>query len=199
MVRQDDAGLLGFCFFFNLLLFTLEFAQKWPPDCIRLLTSGQRCTNRWCQLRPIRSLLCRRGAGLRATCNSCLHRLRHQFSWIPQLGSHVLIALFSGSPTPGRDNVLPCFTGTSCQVSCLNNRRTPVMFQSRTIWPQNLHDCWLSLGDYESVGIFLYRRGKPTELNEDHNQPSHWLCTFRHLLWSTSLLITGNKTPTLEI
>lgn len=77
--------------------------------------------------------------------------LLHSPTWYSCINSS-----FSGSPTTGRDNVLPCSTGTSCQVSCLTNRRTPVMLQSHTFGPQNLHHCWISLGfscDYRSVGI----------------------------------------------
>lgn len=139
-----------------LLFFLLKSGPKWPPDCIRASTSGQRCRKWWCQLGPIRLLLCREGAGLRAICNSCWQRLPpvvllHSSTWYSCINRP-----FTGSPTTGRDNALPCSTHTSCQVSCLTNRKTPVMFKSRMLGPQNLHHCWISLGfscDYRSVGI----------------------------------------------
>lgn len=92
---------------------------------------------------------------------------------------------FTGSPTAGRDNALPCSTHTSCQVSCLANRKAPVMFKSRMLRPQTLHHYWISLGfscDYRSVGISCVEGKKPGELSGDQNQLSHWLCTFAHLL-----------------
>lgn len=97
-----------------------------------------------------------RGAGLRAICNSCRQRLPptvllHSSTWYSCINRP-----FTGSPTTGRDNALPCSTHTSCQVSCLTNRKTPVMFKSRMLGPQNLHHCWISLAfscDYRSVGI----------------------------------------------
>lgn len=138
------------------LLFILKSGPKWPPDCISVSTSGQRCRKWWCQLRPIRLLLCREGAGLRAICNSCWQRLPptvllHSSTWYSCINRP-----FTGSPTTGRDNALPCSTHTSCQVSCLTNRKTPVMFKSRMLGPQTLHHCWIILGfscDYRSVGI----------------------------------------------
>lgn len=114
------------------LLFILKSGPKWPPDCISVSTSGQRCRKWWCQLRPIRLLLCREGAGLRAICNSCWQRLPptvllHSSTWYSCINRP-----FTGSPTTGRDNALPCSTHTSCQVSCLTNRKTPVMFNTVT-------------------------------------------------------------------
>lgn len=54
-----------------------------------------------------------------AEANSC--------AALPQLGTLVLIALFSGSLATGRQST-PCSTATSGQVSCLNNRKIAVMF-----------------------------------------------------------------------
>lgn len=51
----------------------------------------------------------------------------------PALHSSTWYSYINSLPTQTvGDNVLPCFTGTSCEVSCLINRTPLVMFQSCT-------------------------------------------------------------------
>lgn len=55
----------------------------------------------------------------------------HSWSWYSCKNSLLSLASLTGR----RDKALPCFTDTSCEVSCLINRTIPVMFHSCTFGP----------------------------------------------------------------
>lgn len=124
-------------------------------SCIRLSTSGQRSKrgehNDVSSVQSSSAALmppCRRADGRRegggrgrkreGVCNLQLFAMMtvangsalHSSTWCSCKNSHPSQAL-----TSGRDNALLCFAGTSCEVSCLSNRKLPVMFQSCTFAP----------------------------------------------------------------
>lgn len=124
-------------------------------SCIRLSTSGQRSKrgehNDVSSVQSSSAALmppCRRADGRRegggrgrkreGMCNLQLFAMMtvangstlHSSTWCSCKNSHPSQALASG-----RDNALLCFAGTSCEVSCLSDRKLPVMFQSCTFAP----------------------------------------------------------------
>lgn len=124
-------------------------------SCIRLSTSGQRSKrgehNDVSSVQSSSAALmppCRRADGRRegggrgrkreGICNLQLFAMMtvangsalHSSTWCSCKNSHPSQAL-----TSERDNALLCFAGTSCEVSCLSDRKLPVMFQSCTLLP----------------------------------------------------------------
>lgn len=138
----------------------LHSFQQWAPvasDCkLPVNVAEVKKKTRWCQPCPILfDMLCSLAVG---GLNGRREGGRRQGVWSLQLFAMTAIngpALHSStwyscknsfpplrlSPS-GRDNALPCFTGTSCEVSCLINRTLPVMLHS--CFGHGHWACWLN-------------------------------------------------------